>query len=288
MSEFYAQMGKKYDVPSIVTFHTKFKDEFLRITKSKALTSFMMGRIMKAIDHQDYVWTVSNGSAQTLREYGYNGDITVIRNGTDMTLPCNPDGLVAQINEKYHLTDCENVMLFVGRIVGVKNLQLAFNALKSVKSKSNLPFKLLVVGNGSELNEYQRMVDELDLSDNVIFTGEVLDREFLKGFYLRADLFVFPSVFDTASLCPIEAATFSLPTLLIKDCPTSETVEDNVSGYCEAEDAEAWADRIIEIFRDKKRLKLVGEGALKNVYRSWKDVVNEVEKHYEEILTRKS
>lgn len=248
----------------------------------------MMRRIMKAINHQDYVWTVSNGSAQTLREYGYNGEITVIRNGTDMTLPRNPDELVSQINEKYRLTDCENVMLFVGRIVAVKNLQLVFNALKVVKSKSKLPFKLLVVGNGSELNEYQRMADELGLSDNVIFTGEVLDREFLKGFYLRADLFVFPSVFDTASLCPIEAATFSLPTLLIKDCPTSETVEDNVSGYCEAEDAEAWADRIIEIFRDKKRLKLVGEGALKNVYRSWKDVVNEVEKHYEEILTRKS
>lgn len=287
MSEFFAENGKQYDAPSILTFHTKFKDEFLRITKSKVLTNFMMKRIMKAMNHQDYVWTVSNGSVETLREYGYTGDVTVIRNGTDMTLPDNPDGLIKQVNERYKLTDCENVMLFVGRIVAVKNLQLVFNALKAVKEKSSTPFKLVIVGNGTELHEYQRMVHDLNLTDNVIFTGEILDREFLKGFYLRADLFVFPSVFDTASLCPIEAATFSLPTLLIKDCPTSETVTDNVSGFCEVESAEAWADRIIEIFANKTKLKEIGDNAKKYVYRSWKDVVTEVEQHYDAILQGK-
>ena len=148
-----------------------------------------------------------------------------------------------------------------------------------------MPFKLVIVGNGSELNEYQRMVKDFELEANVIFTGEILDREFLKGFYLRADLFVFPSAFDTASLCPLEAATFSLPTLLIKDCPTSETVTDNVSGFCEVEYPDAWADKIIEIFRDKQNLNLVGGGAKTHVYRSWADVVAEVELHYDRILS---
>lgn len=287
LGKFFAEVGKKTDAPSILTFHTKFKDEFLRITKSKVLTNFMMKRIMKVINAQDYVWTVSDGSAETLREYGYNGEITVIRNGTDMTLPENADELVADINKKYNLTDCENVMLFVGRIVRVKNLQLIFNALKIVKEKKNLPFKMLIVGNGSELREYQRMVEELELSDRVIFVGEITDRNYLKAFYLRADLFTFASTFDTASLCPLEAATFSLPTLLIKDSPTSETVKDNFSGYCEVEDPQAWADKIIEIFSDKAKLKEVGDGARKYVYRSWKDVVDEVESHYDLILSGK-
>jgi len=286
MSEFFAENAKKYDVPCIVTFHTKFKDEFLRITKSKAITNFMMKRIMKAINHQDYIWTVSNGSAETLREYGYKGDITVIRNGTDMTLPANPDELVKRVNEEYKLTDCENVILFVGRVVAVKNLQLVLNALKIVKQKSNAPFKFVIVGNGTELHEYKKMAQDLGLENNVVFTGEILDREFLKGFYLRADLFAFPSVFDTASLCPIEAATFSLPTLLIKDCPTSETVTDNISGFCEIEDANAWADKIIDIFSDKNRLREIGGGARSLVYRSWKNVVDEVEQHYDSILNK--
>ena len=236
IGEYFAQYAKKHDVPSIYTFHTKFKEEFKRVTSSKTLTKFLTEHIVKVINKQDRVWTVCNGMIDVLRDYGYKGDVTVIRNGTDMTMPDNPDELITRVNEQFELTDCENVMLF---------------------------------------------------ADNVVFAGEILDREFLKGFYLRADLFVFPSVFDAFSLCPLEAATFSLPTLLIKDSSTGETVTDNVSGFCEEKDHVAWANRIIEIFKDKKRLTEIGQGARKFVYRSWQDVVKEVEQHYDNILAGK-
>lgn len=284
MGEYFARYAKKHDVPSILTFHTKFREEFSRVTKSKPLTSSLTKHIVKVINKQDHVWTVCNGMIDVLHDYGYNGNVTVIRNGTDLTLPDNPDELIARVNSQYSLTDCENVMLFVGRIVSVKNLQLVFNALKIVKGKSNLPFKFVVVGSGNDMERHKEMVEDLDLVDNVIFVGEVLDREFLKGFYLRADLFVFPSTFDAFSLCPIEAATFSLPTLLIAGSSTGETVTDNVSGFFEIEDANAWADKIIEIFSDRTRLVEIGQGARKLVYRSWQDVVEEVERHYDAIL----
>lgn len=286
LGKFYAEVGKKISAPSIFTFHTKFRDEFLRLTKSKVLTRYMMKRIMKAINLHDFVWTVSNGSAETLREYGYKGEITVVRNGTDMTVPENPEELVDWVNREYGLTDCENVMLFVGRIVAVKNLELVFRALQKVKERSKLPFKMVVVGNGLQLNDYKKQAEELGISDRVIFTGEITDRTKLKGFYLRANLFVFASEFDTASLCPLEAAAFSLPTLLVRDCPTSETIRDGVSGFCEVNDSDAWAEKIIEIFSDRNKLEEVGANARKFVYRSWQDVVNEVENKYDEILSR--
>lgn len=287
IGEYFAKYAKKRDIPSVLTFHTKYQAEFLRVTRSKHLSSFLLKHIVKVVNMQDHVWTVCNGMVDVLRNYGYKGDVTVIRNGTDMTLPSNPKELVEQINEDYRLTDCENVMLFVGRIVAVKNLQLMFNALKLVKQKSNMPFKFVIVGNGDDMELHKRMVKEMDLCNEVVFVGEVLDRELLKGFYLRADLFVFPSTFDAFSLCPLEAATFSLPTLLIKDSSTGETVKDNFSGFCEVEDANAWADRIIEIFADNAKLKEIGINARKTVYRSWKDVVNEVESHYDAILNGK-
>ena len=287
IGEYFAQYAKKHDVPSIYTFHTKFKEEFKRVTSSKTLTKFLTEHIVKVINKQDRVWTVCNGMIDVLRDYGYKGDVTVIRNGTDMTMPDNPDELITRVNEQFELTDCENVMLFVGRVVTVKNLQLIFNALKTVKQKSSMPFKLVIVGNGDDMELHKKMVNDLDIADNVVFAGEILDREFLKGFYLRADLFVFPSVFDAFSLCPLEAATFSLPTLLIKDSSTGETVTDNVSGFCEEKDHVAWANRIIEIFKDKKRLTEIGQGARKFVYRSWQDVVKEVEQHYDNILAGK-
>ncbi|MDE7454723.1 MAG: glycosyltransferase [Clostridia bacterium] len=287
LGDYFAEYGAKHDIPSVYTFHTKFREEFMRITKSKAITNMLTKRIVRTINKQGHVWTVCNGMIDVLRQYGYNGDVTVIRNGTDLTVPSNADELVQNINTKYNLTDCDNVMLFVGRIVTVKNLQLMLNAIKIAKQKSSVPLKLVVVGDGADMELHKKMVADLEITDNVLFVGEIADREQLKGFYLRADLFVFPSTFDAFSLCPIEAATFSLPTLLIKDSSTGETVKDNFSGFCEIEDATAWADRIIEIFTNKNELDAIGANARKYVYRSWEDVVREVEQHYDAILSGK-
>lgn len=282
LGNYFANAAKKYDKPSIITFHTKFKDEFMRYTHSKVCTAIMMHRIMSVINKTDNVWTVSNGAAQTLREYGYKGDITIIRNGTDMTVPENARELVDRVNEKYGLADEENVLLFVGRVVQTKNLKLVFAALK--KLNGSVPFKMVVVGDGEGMKEYRQMVFEYGLGDRVLFVGEVTDRQFLKAFYLRADLFVFPSVFDTASLCPIEAAAFGLPTLLVKDSPTSEIIRDGFSGYAVPADADEWAERLKYILSDKSALAAVRENCRRYVYRSWKDVVAEAEAEYDKLL----
>lgn len=283
----FAQLGNKYNTPTVMTFHTKFKDEFQRITKSRVLTDFMMKRIMKAMNSVDYMFTVSNGAAETLRSYGYQKDITVIRNGTDMKAP-SPDvaeKLIRQVNEEYGLTDVKNVFLFVGRVVSVKNLTLAFNAMALLKQR-NADFKFIVVGDGENLNEYKELCAKLDLSDKVIFTGMITDRKFLQAFYLRADLFVFPSCFDTASLCPIEAAAFALPTLLVSGSPTSEIVVDGYTGYTEIDSPEKWADKLCKIISDKQSLEKVKNNVLSHVYRTWKDVVTEIEAKYDEIIEK--
>lgn len=282
IGNYFAKMGKKYDRPSILTFHTKFRDEFMRYTRSRALTAIMMSRIMAVMNRTQYVWTVSNGAAETLREYGYKGEITVIRNGTDMCAPANGAELVERVNAEYNLGGEENVLLFVGRVVSTKNLALTFSALKLLKER--MKFRFIVVGNGETLEEYKQMVAEYGLNDCVIFTGEILDREYLKAFYLRADLFVFPSVFDTASLCPIEAAAFGLPALLVEGSPTAEIVKDGFSGYTSPAEPEKWAERIYDALSDRAAHEKVRENCRRYVYRSWKDVVAEAEAEYEKLL----
>ena len=282
LGNYFAGAAKKYGKPSVLTFHTKFKDEFMRYTHSKVCTAIMMSRIMGVINKTQYVWTVSNGAAQTLREYGYKGDITVIRNGTDMSVPEDAPSLLEQVNKKYGLGEEENVLLFVGRVVQTKNLSLAFRALKLLKPR--LSFKFVVVGDGEGMKSYKAMCEELGIADRVLFVGEVTDRHFLKAFYLRADLFVFPSQFDTASLCPIEAAAFGLPTLLVQGSPTSEIIKDGFSGYAVPDDENEWAERIYAALSDRSALSAVRENCRRYVYRSWKDVVEEAEKKYEEIL----
>lgn len=286
MSSYLVKKAKKRNIPTVMTFHTKFRDEFLRITKNKAITSFLMSVIMKNFNRADYVFTVSEGAKQCLIDYGYKKQIKVIRNGTDLVCPTNIEERCEEINKKHSLQGQENVFLFVGRMVMTKNLKLVFDALKIVKEKG-YDFKFLVVGDGPDLNKFKAMAEQNALLDRVIFVGAISDRDYLRSYYVRSDLFLFPSVFDTASLVPIEAATFSLPTLLVKDSPTSEIVKDNINGYAEIEDKEAWAQKIIEIINNKEHHKEVRENCYKEVYRTWDDVVKEMLAEYKCIIDKR-
>lgn len=286
MCGYFAKYCKKHNIPTIYTFHTKYKEDFERTLRLKCNQRFMMRYILKNINKVDYVWTVSDGAGDVLREYGYKGEISVIRNGTDLTYPKDADVLITKVNEMYGLKKDETVLLSVGRIVENKKLQLALQSLKLV-ADSGKKFKYLIVGSGSYEEELKRLTHELGLDDYVIFTGKIMDRGLLSAHYLRADLFIFASTFDTASLAPIEAAALKLPSLMNKGCSTAEIINDGVNGFLAKETPEDWADKIIEILDDKKKLSAMKEVTYKEVYRTWGDVAKEVYENYEKIYNER-
>lgn len=284
MGRYLAKLGKKLGIPTIFTFHTKFKSDFERVLKNKNLQKFMMNYIMKTIKMCDYVLTVSDGAAETLREYGYKGKIEVVRNGTDLVQPDNIEELIDIINKKYNIADEKNVFLSVGRIVENKRLDVSIQALKLVKEKG-YKFKFLIVGAGDYEKQLKDLVKKLGLEEDVIFTGKIMDRKLLSAHYLRSDLFLFPSTFDTASLAPIEAAALKLPTLMTLGCSTAEIINENVNGYLAKEsDFEDWADKIIYVINNKEKLTEVKENAFNQVYRTWDDVTDEILKKYKEYI----
>ena len=285
LCRFFTRYGKKHGIPTVFTFHTKYKEDFERTLKSKLAQKFMMRYILKNMNLADYCWTVSDGAIETMREYGYKKPVKVIRNGTDLTYPENADEVKGMLNGKYDIPDDCAVFLSVGRIVENKKLQLAMNALCEVK-KRGYKFRYLVVGSGEFEPALKILVEDLGLTQEVIFTGKVMDRTLLSAHYLNADLFLFPSTFDTASLSPIEAAAMKLPTLMTRGCSTAEIITDGVNGYLADESSDAWADAIVDIIKDKTKLAAVRENAYAQVYRSWKSVAEEVLENYKLIVKK--
>lgn len=284
MGMFAVRQGKKHKIPVVATLHTKYYDDFSRVLHGfKPLCKFMLHMIMRVYKRADSVWTVNNASCGILRDYGYKGDIVVMRNGTDLKYPENAEELINKVNSMHNLDGQKNVFIFVGRIAMYKNLQLLADALKILKD-DGLDFKTIIVGNGFDEKRFKEIINSLGLKDNFIFTGSVKDRQLLQGYYLRSDLFLFPSTFDTSSLVPIEAAAHKLPTLLIKDSCTAENIVDGVNGFLAEETAAAYADRIKEIISDPDLLKNVGEEAHRSVYRTWEKVAEETFEKYLEII----
>ena len=87
MGKYAIKMGKKLGIPVVATMHTKYYDDILRIVKLKSIAKITLHSLMKVYKKADSVWTVSKGAAQTLKEYGYNGEVTVVPNGTELVSP---------------------------------------------------------------------------------------------------------------------------------------------------------------------------------------------------------
>ncbi len=284
MGSFAIDYGRRHGVPVVATLHTKYYDDFSRVLKgNKTLCNYMLHRIMKVYSAADSVWTVNNAACSVLREYGYEGEIEVVRNGTDLKYPSNADELIKKVNDAHNLYGQKNVFIFVGRIAMYKNLELMARALKILKDAGE-DFKMLIVGSGFDEAKFKAMTNELGLSDKFIFVGSVSDRQLLQGYYLRSDLFLFPSTFDTSSLVPIEAAAHKLPVLLIEGSCTAENIADGVNGFLAKETPEAFAQKIRDVIASPSVLRSVGEEALNSVYRSWEMVAAEALKKYKEII----
>jgi glycosyltransferase involved in cell wall biosynthesis len=117
-------------------------------------------------------------------------------------------------------------LLYVGRLVQYKGIELLLRALARVKG--TCPISLRVAGTGcAHYTAYCRqLVSELGLSEIVGFVGAV-PRYALTQLYQKADIFCFPSVCDTygvalleamSSQCAVVTSNASGPQQIVAEC----------------------------------------------------------------------
>ena len=281
---YFIKYAKKHNIPVVYTFHTRFKDEFMRVTHSRLITAVMMGVIMRNIRRADYVWAVSENSAQVLREYGFNGEIKVMPNGTDMRVLTTRQAAEysARFSKEHDISPNERIFVYAGRVVSVKNLKFSFEVIAELKRRGHR-CKFFVVGGGDELEEHKKLASKLGVDDMVIFTGFVGDREALRRYYACADLFLLPSVFDNTPLVVLEAASLGTPSVVPAGSSAAELIEDGATGYCEELNVERWANRIMAIFSDEGKAAAVSKNC-SSIACSWEKAVSDAEAEYRRII----
>lgn len=259
------------NIPAIATMHTLFDYEIRKLFHSETLVNQILNNLITVYNKCDNCIAVNNRTALEYKKYGYKYDPAIIYNGTDITEVKNKKVAFEKVNRLYNLNSEDNVLLFVGRINEVKNIFFILDSLKLLK-ENDFNFKMIYVGTGPDEEKLREQIKEYKLEKNVILTGKITDRELLSSIYARADLFLFPSTFDTCSLVQIEAAINETAGLFIKDSVTAETITDNVNGYLCEENRIEFKDKIKEILSDKKKLSKISKNAKKMLSRSFDDV----------------
>ncbi|HUW70885.1 MAG TPA: glycosyltransferase [bacterium] len=281
------ETARKHGIPIVATLHSKYRDDLQRSLPIGLLVDREIRHIVDFFYAVDQVWVPQKSVAATLREYGYKGPYEVIENGIDLEPPADVDPYRVRGQLELGISQDTLMGLYVGQHTLEKNLEFLVRSLPAVIDA--LPeFRMIFVGVGYAKERLKEIVAELGIAGRVTFRESIRDREILKTVYARADLFLFPSFYDTSGLVVREAAAFMTPALLIAGSDAAEVIDDERNGFLSANDSDAFSSRVIQVLKDHDLRNRVGIEAQKTLCRSWRHVVNEVQDRYSAILAGRS
>lgn len=260
-------IAKKRHLPIVGSFHTKFYDDILQFTGVKTIAKVGSQAVADFFSKCDEVWAVSEGTGETLREYGYKGQIIVMPNGSNRRVL--NIAKVPEVRQQYGIRTDVPVLLFVGQISWKKNLARVIEAC-SILKKQGTAFQLVMAGRGPDEEAIRQRIAELDIVEESVFTGHLTDTETLDALYSIADLFVFPSIYDNAPMVVREAAAQRTPTLASAGSCTAEVITDGENGIISKDESPAVAQAITDYLAlPSEKRKAMGDKAYETIPIPW-------------------
>lgn len=276
---------KHSGVPLIGTFHSKYRDDLRHSFRyTPWMVNIIMKRILDFFNACDEVWIPQAHVEETVREYGYKGNLTVVENGNDFASFGGDDiwETKKKARRELGIKDDEIALLFVGQHIWEKGIDIIVETLRLLDGK--VKFKMNFIGTGYAFDEIKHKIDEYGLSDRVTLNGVISERDRLSRFYGASDLFLFPSFYDNAPLVIREAAAMGTPSILLKGSTASEVISDGMNGFLAEKDPKDFSRLIRHLVEDRDALRKAADGARESLVRSWEDVVTEVADRYKTII----
>lgn len=177
-------------------------------------------RIRKAIHRADFLISGTPDFYKALKKY-HNLESTIIpETGCFLQDTIN-------IDTKQRFSSNEFNILWVGRMIFTKRLDLALYSIANVKDLVGL--KLHICGDGSPalVSSYKKLIKDLGIENNIIWHGSTSHQE-VQQLMLNSQLFLFTSVKDATSTVILEAMTNYLPVLCFDISGMGYVINDSV------------------------------------------------------------
>ncbi|HVT12694.1 MAG TPA: glycosyltransferase family 4 protein [Fimbriimonadaceae bacterium] len=153
----------------------------------------------------------------------------------------------------------EKIVMYVGRFVREKGIQVLLNAASVVLSQEPNT-KFLIVGGGHR-ERFERFVHWAGLQDKVLFTGFMANRS-LHQLYRCADVAVFPSLYEPFGIVALEGMAAGAPVVASDAGGLREVVlHDRTGTLSFANNAESLAWAILHVIRDPSRAQKLADAA---------------------------
>ena len=233
-----------------------------------------------SIEESDGVTTVSRFlKEKTLTNYNIQKEIEVIYNFIDTEI-YKP--IEDQCYRSHIAPNGEKVLVHTSNFRTVKRVTDTIRVLAQVKK--DVPTKLVLIGDGPERSECERLARELDVQKDVIFLGK---QDALIEPLNASDIFLMPSQSESFGLSALEAMACGKPVISSSVGGLPELILHNETGYiAEFGDTDRMAKYAIELLTNEKKYKNFAKNSRSRAVNSFdkKLILPKYIKYYEKVL----
>lgn len=147
----------------------------------------------------------------------------------------------------------DNLVIFVGRLVSIKNCQMFVRVASKLKDSL---YKFIVVGDGSERENLQNLSQ--NLGANVEFIGEISE---ISQIYQRAKIIVSTSHFEGLGNTLIEAIFYNCVRVATKTTGAMELINDGFDGFLSDFDDEKMSQILLNLMQNDDLCKEISQNA---------------------------
>jgi 1,2-diacylglycerol 3-alpha-glucosyltransferase len=256
----FIKASKKIKIPLVGSYNTEvdlFFSEVMKIPKN-------MSKYFVLISQYYCKWhqikTIFGTSNESIRKNKQKGFINSNQN-TKLMLPI--------INTKLFKPTYKNIpklfknsnnfkIIYCGRTDPEKNIETIITSLKYLEN-----VLLIIIGDGSELQQLKNLSNSLKVDKKVLFLGKI-NNEKLSVYYSNSDVFVTASKVETCGFTTLEAMACKTPALVYPSGGSLDLVQNEFNGfYCKQ--PTDFANKINLLKNNNKMLKKLSENAFKSV-----------------------
>ena len=252
--------------PLVITLHEVWNDYWYEYLGKAGFFGKLVEKLM--VNLTGRIITVSKKTKADLKVMKSSEKSVVIPNGIDFNY-------ISKISPAGEKSD----VIFAGRLIKEKNVELLIRAVSDVKEK--IPdIKCCIIGDGPERAKLEKLVQELDIQTNVEFKGFMKDYGDLISYMKSSEVFVLPSTREGFGIVVIEANACGLPVVVVdsKMNAASDLIINNKNGIISDFSKEDIAENIINMIDKKKEMQ--NECILTSREYDWDKIVDALEEFY--------
>lgn len=226
--------------------------------------------------HCNYISVLSQALAASTIALGIpKSVITVIPNGVDVSQ------FFPSVRSRWPM------ILYVGTLITRKGVNYLLQAMSKVVQVQP-SFQLVIVGEGPERSNLEKMARDLNLSKHVFFSGAQSPDE-VRQWMQQAKIFILPSVEEGLGVVLLESMACGTPIIATAVGGIPDVVTPDVGILVPPADSDSLAKAILHLLQDDERWRKMSENARKQAEEKydWQRIAGRFIEIYEKLLNQK-